>query len=78
VTYEPKLHGGKWLVWNKQGNSIQAADEHRVDPHADMDSNELRAGEGRICPVCDRAIVHGQYVRKRVDGTFQHEDCPPR
>jgi len=46
VTFDPKLQGGKWLVWDKRSPSKQTADEHAVDPHADMDSNELRTGEG--------------------------------
>jgi hypothetical protein len=77
VTYDQNLQSGRWLVWAKRDASIGEAEEQAVDPHADMESNELRAGEGRICPLCDRAITHGQYVRKRVDGTYQHEDCPP-
>jgi hypothetical protein len=68
---------GSWLVWDKAADEQQEAADHALDPFVDMESNELRAGEGRICPICDRVISHGQFVRKRVDGSYQHEDCPP-
>ena len=45
VTFDPNLQSGRWLVWAKRDASMGEAEEHAVDPHADMDSNELRAGE---------------------------------
>ena len=50
-------------------------DAHFEDPAADMSGNELRAGTGQVCPVCHRVIADGEPVRRRIDGTYQHDDC---
>ena len=45
------------------------------DPLADVDSNELRAGVETTCPVGDHAILAGVAVRRRADGSYQHDVC---
>jgi hypothetical protein len=60
------------------GSAIEAAEYaagHAEDPKIDMNTNDLHAGGGQICPVCRRPIHEGQPVRKRVDGSYQHDAC---
>jgi hypothetical protein len=53
----------------------ERAEEHAVDPLADMTENELHAGVGQTCPRCGRAIKSGQAVRRTVSGAYQHDAC---
>jgi hypothetical protein len=51
------------------------ASDHATDPQVDMSLNDLHTGVGQVCPICNRAIAAGQAVRKRVDGSYQHDSC---
>jgi hypothetical protein len=60
------------------GSAIDAdqhAAEHAEDPNVDMSTNELHATVDQVCPICHRPINEGQPVRKRVDGSYQHDSC---
>ena len=59
------------------GRAKLPAGKDHTDPVVDTNGNELKGGVGQICPICDHPIERGQAVRKRVDGSYQHEDCPP-
>jgi hypothetical protein len=50
-------------------------DAHFEDAAADMRENELQAGIGQVCPVCHQVIEAGEPVRRRIDGTYQHDAC---
>jgi hypothetical protein len=54
---------------------LPSKDAHFEDAAADMSENELQAGTGQVCPVCHRAIADGEPVRRRIDGTYQHDAC---
>jgi len=51
--------------------------EHEVDHQDDarLDDNELHA-QGVVCGHCGKGITAGQDVRRRLDGTWVHEECP--
>lgn len=53
----------------------ELASEHASDPNVDLNTNDLHSGKDQVCPVCGRAIGEGQAVRKRIDGTYQHDAC---
>ncbi len=59
------------------GREIEEAQEHFVDVHADLESNELHAA-GRTCARCGQLIQPGEDARKTVSGSFQHEFCEVR
>ena len=40
------------------------------------DDNEAHA-PGQVCGLCGAVITAGQEVRRRADGTWVHEVCPP-
>lgn len=58
----------------KTAHDMEEAEEHFLDPDADLESNELHAG-GRVCARCGQVIRPGDDVRRTVRGTFQHEVC---
>jgi hypothetical protein len=62
----------------QQGAERANRDGHYEDLTLDMNENELSAGTGQVCRLCHRVIAPGQDVRRRIDGTYQHEVCPPR
>jgi hypothetical protein len=43
----------------------------------DSESNEAHAA-GQVCARCGEVITAAQDVRRRADGQWQHEVCPPR
>ncbi len=49
-------------------------DAMEADPH---DENELQAAPALSCARCGRPIQPGDEVRRRADGTWVHEVCPP-
>jgi hypothetical protein len=51
------------------------AEDRYTDAAADMDANELHVS-GQTCARCNRPILEGEDVRRRIDGTFQHDTCP--
>jgi hypothetical protein len=51
------------------------AAEHASDPTADASGNDLHAGVGQVCPICSREIMAGQPVRRRLNGSYQHDNC---
>lgn len=61
----------------QQGAERANRDGHREDLTLDMNENQLRRGAGQVCPLCHQLIALGQDVRRRIDGTYQHEVCPP-
>jgi len=40
------------------------------------DDNEAHA-PGQVCALCGAVITSGQEVRRRADGRWVHEVCPP-
>jgi hypothetical protein len=40
------------------------------------DDNEAHA-PGQVCALCGAVITSGQDVRRRADGRWAHEVCPP-
>jgi hypothetical protein len=50
-------------------------DGHQISPDADMETNNLHRADGPLCPLCGRAILPGQPVRRRVTGEYQHDSC---
>jgi hypothetical protein len=57
------------------------ASEHRERTHLDRDrlgadDNEAHA-PGQVCGLCGSVIAAGQDVRRRADGSWVHEVCPP-
>ena len=72
---EWRAHGG--TAWEEAASitDLPSKDAHFEDPAADMRENELQAGIGEVCPVCHRAIEAGEPVRRRIDGTYQHDAC---
>jgi hypothetical protein len=75
-------------VFQEEGGIVPAApseEEHELAEHnrgerevvyLDAEENELRA-PGEVCARCHQTITAGQDVRRRVDGTWMHEVCPP-
>jgi len=54
---------------------LPSKDAQFEDAGADMSENELQAGIGQVCPVCHQVIADGEPVRRRIDGTYQHDAC---
>ena len=52
-------------------SQLEPAEDQRID----MNSNDLHAAESPLCPVCGKPIAESQPVRKRVDGSYQHDAC---
>lgn len=50
------------------------AEDTFTDADTDMETNELHA-PGKTCARCGAVIEDGQDVRRRLDGTFQHDFC---
>ncbi len=46
------------------------------DEETGRDDNELHA-PGEVCAKCGAEITPGQDVRRRLDGQWIHEICPP-
>src|SRR5262249_50290616 len=67
--------GGKAHAEAASMADLPSKDAHAEDQAADMSENELQAGTGKVCPVCHRAIEAGEPVRRRIDGTYQHDAC---
>ena len=42
----------------------------------DAESNEAHA-PGQVCERCGQVITDGQDARRRLDGQWVHEECPP-
>ena len=42
----------------------------------DPESNEAHA-PGQVCERCGQTITEGQDARRRLDGQWVHEECPP-
>ncbi len=61
---------------------LGAPPERHHDP-GDQDPDRLAADDneahapGEVCGLCGAAITSGQDVRRRADGTWVHEVCPP-
>jgi hypothetical protein len=60
------------IIWRPHRDTTLGALE--ADPH---DENELKAAPAQICARCGRPIQPGDEVRRRADGTWVHEVCPP-
>ena len=50
--------------------------EDRELAYLDPEANEAHA-PGQVCARCGAVIIAGQDVRKRADGRWLHEVCPP-
>ena len=74
----PLDSGGSKVGWIRQ-NAVDRAAQDGADEESaiDMNENEVHAGTGQVCPVCHRAIAGDELVRLQVDGTYQHDTCPP-
>jgi hypothetical protein len=73
--FEAARYGGKAFSEAASLYKLPSKDAHFEDQAADMSENELQAGTGQVCPVCHRAIEAGEPVRRRMDGTYQHDAC---
>src|SRR5215469_440950 len=73
--WEAARYGGKAFAAGASLADLPSRDAHFEDQAADMSENELQAGTGDVCPVCHRAIEAGEPVRRRADGTYQHDAC---
>jgi hypothetical protein len=55
--------------------------EHQAIDHHDEESSLWSSNEahppGNACQRCGAVITPGQDVRRRADGTWVHEVCPP-
>jgi hypothetical protein len=60
------------IAWRPRRDTTLDAME--ADPH---DENELKAAPAQSCARCGRPIQPGDEVRRRADGTWVHEVCPP-
>ena len=67
--------GDPYVTADIAGELSRAA-EHYTDRRIDMNENDLRGREGQLCPVCGGPIRCGQDVRRRLDGSYQHDVCP--
>ena len=52
------------------------AQANATRPTADIESNELHAGSGKVCEHCHQPIEPGADVRKMLNGGYVHELCP--
>jgi hypothetical protein len=50
--------------------------EDRETAYLDPESNEAQA-PGQVCARCGRVMERGQDARRRADGRWMHEVCPP-
>lgn len=50
--------------------------EHLGEDPSLYEDNEL-AGVGTVCARCGQVIQAGQEARRRADGQWMHEACPP-
>ena len=50
--------------------------EDRETAYLDPESNEAQA-PGQVCARCGQVIEGGQDARRRADGRWMHEVCPP-
>jgi hypothetical protein len=57
---------GLWFSW-RSGRRVRVA--------ADPDANNLHAGVGERCMICDRPIKRGQPVRRTISGGYAHDNC---
>ena len=62
------------LPGEQQAVHAGEAEEHLLDPDADLESNELHAS-GRVCARCGQAFRPQDDVRRTPSGTYQHEVC---
>lgn len=56
-------------------NIEQRASEHATDPVIDPETNNLHAGVGERCLICDHLIQQGQPVRRTISGSYVHDVC---
>lgn len=61
VSFQPDIH--RW-------RSVT-----RENPSVDPESNNLHAGVGERCLICDKKIKQGQQVRRTISGGFVHDNC---
>jgi hypothetical protein len=61
----------------EEGELAEHVRAEREAVYLEAESNELHA-PGKVCGICGQTIIAGQDVRRRVDGTWMHEVCPPR
>ena len=61
----------------KTAHDMEEAEEHHLDPDAELDTNELHAS-GKMCARCGQAIAADEDVRRTASGAYQHEFCEPR
>lgn len=57
------------------------AEEKREEQEAvflDAESNEAHAPAGAICERCGQLIAAADDARRRADGGWVHESCPPK
>lgn len=53
----------------------QRASEHATDPIVDPETNNLHAGDGHRCLICDLVIRRDQPVRRTISGCYVHDIC---
>jgi hypothetical protein len=52
--------------------------EEREAFFLDAESNEAHAPAGQVCERCGQVIADDEDARRRVDGGWVHEACPPK
>jgi hypothetical protein len=76
----PPDFGGLEIEEGAQEDLGAPPERHRdpadQDPDRLAEDNEAHA-PGEVCELCGAVITSGQDVRRRVDGTWVHEVCPP-
>ncbi len=76
----PPDFGGRYIEEGLLEDLGGPQQEHPVDHEDEVSStwteNEAHA-PGRACERCGAVITSGQDVRRRADGEWMHEVCPP-
>jgi hypothetical protein len=77
----PPDYGGLDFEEGAQEDLGAPLDRHRDPLDQDQggraaDDNEAQA-PGQVCELCGSVITPGQDVRRRADGQWMHEVCPP-
>jgi hypothetical protein len=59
-----------------QGEVDERRREDEEFTYLDVDGNEAHAA-GQVCELCGGVIAPDQDARRRLDGRWMHESCPP-
>ena len=83
----PPDFGGLEIEEGVQEDLGVPAEKHRDHQERDWDRDRDRDGlasddneahaPGQVCALCGAVITSGQEVRRRADGRWVHEVCPP-